>query len=139
MHVENAMKPREAQARDLFLAPEDGPFVMVNLLKFREVADYPDGEQVSGLEAYMRYGQRMSALVEAVGGRMIYSGRVVSLMIGEVEDLWDAVGLVEYPSRAAFLEITQSPEFHEIEAHRTAGLAGQLNIETKSSVRSPAA
>jgi uncharacterized protein (DUF1330 family) len=139
MNVENAVKPREEQARDLFLAPEDGPFVMVNLLKFKDVADYPDGEQVSGLEAYLRYGQRMSGLVEAVGGRMIYSGRVVSLMIGEVEDLWDAVGLVEYPSRAAFLEITRSPEFHEIEAHRTAGLAGQLNIETKSGVRSPAA
>jgi uncharacterized protein (DUF1330 family) len=48
-----------------------------------------------------------------------------------VEDLWDAVGIVEYPSRAAFRAITQSPEFHEIELHRIAGLAGQLNIETK--------
>jgi uncharacterized protein (DUF1330 family) len=131
MKVENKVMPSPEQARATFLAPEDGPIVMVNLLKFKEKATYGSGEAVTGREAYMRYGARMRGLVEKSGGRFIFTGDVVRLMLGEVEDLWDAVGIVEYPSRAAFRAITQSPEFHEIELHRIAGLAGQLNIETK--------
>ena len=105
---------------------------MVNLLKFKENADYESGEQVSGREAYMRYGAKVRLIVESLGGRMVYSGAVAGLMVGVVEDLWDAVALMEYPSRAAFMQMVQMPEYHEIEVHRKAGLAGQLNIETKA-------
>ncbi|WP_374574410.1 DUF1330 domain-containing protein [Phenylobacterium sp.] len=132
MNVENAVMPTQDQIAAIFGSPEDGPFVMVNLLKFKDVATYPDGEQVSGREAYMRYGDRVRVLAESMGCRMLFSGAVKGLMLGEVEELWDAVALMEYPSRATFLAMTQTPEFHEIEAHRMAGLAGQLNIETKS-------
>jgi len=132
MNVVNAVMPTMEQISATFHAPEEGPFVMVNLLKFRDVADYPDGEQVSGRDAYMRYGEKVRLLVESLGGRMIFSGAVTGLMLGEVEELWDAVALMEYPSRAAFWKMTQMPEFHEIEGHRKAGLAGQLNIETRS-------
>jgi hypothetical protein len=57
---------------------------------------------------------------------------VTGLLLGEVEDLWDAVGLVEYPSLAAFQGMIQSPGLRAIEHHRVAGLAGQLNIRTRS-------
>jgi uncharacterized protein (DUF1330 family) len=73
----------------------------------------------------------MKKMVEAEGGRLIYSGDVKSLMLGVVDDLWDSVGLMEYPSRAVFQKILSSPAYREIEVHRHAGLAGQLNIETK--------
>lgn len=62
---------------------------------------------------------------------MIFAGSVDGLMLGEVDELWDQVALVEYPSRAAFLEMVMSPEYHAIEEHREAGLAGQLNIGTR--------
>jgi uncharacterized protein (DUF1330 family) len=133
MKVANAVMPTQSQAIDLFKAPEDGPFVMVNLLKFKEKADYGDGKAsgITGREAYERYSSKMVKLVEKAGGRMIYAGRAVRMMIGVADPMWDVVGLIEYPSRAAFLSIAQSPEFHEIERHRLAGLEGQLNIETK--------
>jgi uncharacterized protein (DUF1330 family) len=133
MKVANAVMPTQAQAIDLFKAAEDGPFVMVNLLKFKESADYGDGQHsgLSGRDAYERYSTKMVKLVEKAGGRMIFAGRAVRMMIGVADPMWDVVGLIEYPSRAAFLSITQSPEFHEIERHRVAGLEGQLNIETK--------
>ena len=51
-------------------------------------------------------------------------------MLGEAEELWDKVAIAMYPSRAAMLEMMSSPEMQEIGAHRAAGLAGQLNIET---------
>ena len=54
MNVVNAVFPPAEQAAAFFGAAEDGPFVMVNLLKFKEHADYPDGSDagLSGREAY---------------------------------------------------------------------------------------
>ena len=70
-------------------------------------------------------------MVQDLGGRMIYAGDVSFLMLGEVEELWDQVALVEYPNRAALFAMASSPEYQEIAVHREAGLAGQLNIETR--------
>lgn len=133
MKVENAVMPSPEQAMGFFGGPEDGPFVMVNLLKFKDRAEYPDGSDshISGFEAYMRYGDEVRKLVEGLGGRVRYQGRVTGLLLGEVEDLWDVVALAEYPSLAAFQQMAMSPAMHAIEHHRVAGLAGQLNIRTK--------
>ena len=134
MKVENAVLPPMAQAMEFFGAPEDGPFIMVNLLKFKSKAEYADGSDahLTGREAYARYGEGVTKLVEALGGAMHYSGEVTGLMIGEVEELWDLVALVEYPSLAAFRDMALSPAMQAIEHHRKAGLAGQLNIKTKA-------
>ena len=131
MKVENQVHPNPEQIQT-FLA-EDGPVCMVNLLKFREKAAYPDGRdpELSGREAYMRYGQEMIKLVEGTGGRFIFGAEVNSLLLGEVEQLWDEVGIVEYPSAKALIEIASSEEFRKIEVHRVAGLEGQLNLTTR--------
>ncbi len=133
MKVENAVIPPPTQAMAFFGGEEDGPFVMVNLLKFKPRAEYADGSDahLTGREAYARYGAEVAKLVEALGGKIRYSGAVTGLLIGEVEELWDMVALAEYPSLAAFREMAMSPAMHAIEHHRKAGLAGQLNIRTK--------
>ena len=107
---------------------------MVNLLKFREKAEYADGSEpeLSGRDAYLRYGAGVQACIAAVGGRARFSGFVTDLMLGEVEELWDMVAIAEYPSRAAMMQMVQSPEYQAITKHRDAGLAGQLNIRTKA-------
>ena len=133
MKVTNAMQPNADQIREWLDGKDDTPIVMVNLLKFKEKADYPDGRDadLSGREAYMRYGQAMGQLVAENGGRMILSGRTNMTLIGEVEEDWDVVALVEYKSRKSMQQITQSPDYAAIEEHRNAGLAGQINIEVK--------
>ncbi|OYY89908.1 MAG: DUF1330 domain-containing protein [Sphingomonas sp. 28-66-16] len=133
MHVANAVMPTPDQIAAFFSAVEDGPFTMVNLLKFKAKADYPDGRdaQLTGFEAYMRYGMAVGAHIEAVGGRPGYAGRVTGLMLGEVEELWDMVALAEYPSLAAFQAMVANPGYQAISVHREAGLAGQLNIKTQ--------
>lgn len=133
MIVTNAVFPNAEQATAFFGGEEDGPFVMVNLLKFKEHAEYEDGSEseLSGREAYLRYGAAVQACLAAVGGQGRFSGMVSGLLLGEVEDLWDMVALAEYPSRAAMMAMIQSPEYQAIEKHRKAGLAGQLNIRTK--------
>ncbi|HZT66290.1 MAG TPA: DUF1330 domain-containing protein [Acidimicrobiales bacterium] len=134
MQVTNEVIPNPSAAAAFFAGPDDGPFVMVNLLRFKDQADYGDGTdaQLSGREAYERYGVEVRKLVEGLGGRVLYSGAVTGLLLGEVEDLWDAVALVEYPSLASFQDVIRSPEMRTIEHHRMAGLAGQLNIRTTS-------
>ncbi|MBS0490763.1 MULTISPECIES: DUF1330 domain-containing protein [unclassified Phenylobacterium] len=133
MNVVNAVYPPHEQAMEFFGSAEDGPFVMVNLLKFKPRAEYADGADghLTGAEAYARYADEVRKLVEGLGGKVRYGGHVTGLLIGEVEDLWDMIALAEYPSLAAFQQMAMSPQMHAIEHHRTAGLAGQLNIRTK--------
>jgi len=133
MEVVNQVVPTMERAMEFFGGVEDGPFVMVNLLKYKPHAEYEDGADahLTGAEAYARYGEAVREMVAALGGRIRYSSTVTGLMLGEVEELWDAVALAEYPSLAAFRQMAMSPEMHAIEHHRMAGLAGQLNIRTK--------
>lgn len=133
MNVENRVYPEPEQLQRLRGYKEaDGPIVMVNLLKFRDRAHYPDGSDahLSGRDAYVRYARAVAGLVESVGGKVLFAGAVTSLTLGRVDELWDEVALAEYPSRADFLRMMMSPELRAIEVHRAAGLEGQLNIET---------
>ena len=129
MEVTNAVHPLDEQITSFFSTATDGPFVMVNLLRFKAQADYGDGpSDLTGREAYERYGAAVTALIEARGGRLVFGGDVTGLIVGEIEEPWDLIALVEYPSPKVFTEIMLSPEYAEIEPHRIAGLAGQLNI-----------
>jgi uncharacterized protein (DUF1330 family) len=136
MNVKNAVYPTPEQAQAFFASPEDGPFVMLNLLKFKAFATYADGSdaQLTGAEAYARYGVEVAKLLVAHGGRVRYSGKVTSLMLGTVDALWDAVAMAEYPSYAAFMAMATSDAYKAIEHHRFAGLEGQLNIRTKATL-----
>ena len=133
MNVINAVFPDADQIAAFASGAEDGAFVMVNLLKFREKAAYADGSEpeLSGREAYARYGLAVRNCIEAVGGAPVFAGAVTELMLGETDELWDMVALVQYPSRAAMMTMVRSPAYQAIEKHRIAGLAGQLNIRTR--------
>ena len=69
--------------------------------------------------------------LKKVGGKTIFSGVISRLMLGEVEELWDWIAIARYPSRKAMLKMITDPSYLESEKHRSAGLKGQLNIETK--------
>ena len=120
-----AIYPTPEQMQKLMAGPQDQPVVMVNLLRFKPRADAAD-EGVSGQEAYMRYASKMRKFVESKGGRFIWVGQVDSQVIGEGGEGFHTVGLVEYPSRKAFLEIASDPYVqNDIGAHREAGLESQ--------------
>jgi uncharacterized protein (DUF1330 family) len=92
---------------------------MLNLLKFKKRAT---GEEGTGADAYRRYADAVVKMVEARGGKVLWSGRATHVLIGSEADKWDAVALVQYPNPSAFLEMATSSEMHDIHGHREAGL-----------------
>jgi uncharacterized protein (DUF1330 family) len=136
MEYHNALQPTEEQIAGFFEPGDDQQIYMVNLLKYKEKANYEDGREtdLSGREAYGLYAEGVVKTLAAVNGSVVFSGTVSRLMLGEVEELWDDVAIATYPSRAAMLEMASSEEYQKISVHRDAGLAGQLNIETHAQI-----
>lgn len=133
MDVTNKLYPTEGQTEALQSSSDMGEVHLLNLLKFKENAEYKDGRQtnLTGKQAYDLYSKAVFKILEKYGAQAVFYSEVTELVIGEVEDLWDSVLIVKYPSRQALFDMTSSPEFKEASVHREAGLAGQLNIETK--------
>ncbi|MDA9608680.1 DUF1330 domain-containing protein [SAR86 cluster bacterium] len=133
MKVENRVKPNDEQMAGFLEGDIDSPIEMVNLLKFKDKAEYEDGRatEMTGEEAYAIYAMEVQEHLKKVGGKSIFFGTVERLMLGEVEELWDWVAIAKYPSRKAMLKMMSDPDYQESEKHRSAGLKGQLNIETK--------
>ena len=132
MIFENRMTHTEERRSNLLRDNDKGPVNMVNLLKFKDKAVYEDGRetQLSGLEAYDAYGGPMGELIANGGGKVAYTSVVDSLVVGEADELWDVVVIIEYPSRKKFLELISSPEARLLQVHRTTGLAGQMLLAT---------
>ena len=100
-------------ALDALLAlPDDGPVVMLNLLKFE-----PGG----GSKAYAQYSRDFLELLKEAGGRFVFTGRAEQLLVGEGE--WHYVALVEYPSRKSAVDLFRSERYAEIHGNREQGLS----------------
>jgi len=133
MQVENEVFPTAPERlKGMMEKGPDGPIFMVNLLKFKDKAEYDDGRpcDLSGRDAYMIYGRAVTELLPKFGGRGLFAGDVTFLALGQVEELWDEIAIAMYPDRASMVRMSLSEEWREIAVHRMAGLKGQLNIET---------
>jgi uncharacterized protein (DUF1330 family) len=115
----SAIRPNKEQFLDLMNAPDEGPVVMLNLLKFKAKAD--DGAS-SGAKEYGKYTDAVIQMVESRGGKMLWLGKADQVLIGNADEDWDAVALVQYPSRKAFIDMTTSKEYESAHEHRESGL-----------------
>ena len=133
MEVINEVLPTSSERIKEMMEPgPEGPIYMINLLKFKEHAEYEDGRdtQLTGYEAYQIYGKGVAQLLPKYGGEGFFMGDVTFLSLGQVEELWDEVAIAKYPDRGSLVQMTSSEEWQALAVHRAAGLAGQLNIET---------
>lgn len=105
-----------------------GKIVMLNLLKFREKADYSNlealqpNEEISGEEAYQLYIENTLPELKKAGGRVIYYGKSGSFLIGPESEKWDAILLVEHASVMKFMQFAQNEDYLKTAGHRTAAL-----------------
>lgn len=133
MQVINEVLPTDPKQIDAMMQPGPaGPVFMVNLLKFKDKAEYADGREcaLSGREAYNIYGKAIMKVLPEFGGKLVFVGNTTFLALGQAEELWDEVAIIMYPDRGALLRMSMSQAWQEISVHREAGLKGQLNIET---------
>ena len=115
-----------ALARRLGL--DAGPLVMLNLLRFRDVADYSEAPElappapISGAEAYARYAAGIAPLLAASGGAVVFEGRGGDWFIGPEAERWDKVLMVRQASLGAFFGFAGDPAARAILGHRQAAL-----------------
>ncbi|MEO1061817.1 MAG: hypothetical protein AAFZ07_10390 [Actinomycetota bacterium] len=110
-------------ARLATTAPEDdGPVWMVNLMRYREVADYADGREstLSGREADDLYTPLES--LAGVGAEIAFVADVQDQFLNDSPP-WDRVAVVRYPTRRAFIEMQSRPDFQRQHVHKDAGMA----------------
>ena len=129
MDIDRSIDPTSDQMRSLRDKGPDGPIVMVNLLKFRTHAQYPEGSNetpCSGQQAYARYQDAFTVAVGDVShADVIYDGPVNQVFIGRAgarETDWDKVLIVRYPSRQHFLGMMADTRYRAALVHRYAGL-----------------
>ena len=102
--------------------PEDGPIHMLNLVRLRDKADYPDGTDATGAEAYAAYGRESAPIFKRVGGRIAWSGDFRLMLIGPEDEKWDVCFIAEYPGSTAFVEMVKDPDYQKAVRHRQAAV-----------------
>ncbi len=109
-----------------------GPVQMVNLLRYREQADYGHGSAFplcSGRKAYFQryvpaFAQVAATVAPGEAFMPVYIGNVAATVVGAEGEAWDDIASLEYPSFKALKKITDSPEYEaEAAPHRRAALA----------------
>ena len=103
--------PNAEAFQSLMSRADEGPVVMLNLLRFK-----PAG----GAEMYAKYGEAVAPLLRKCGGRVLYMGQPAELLIGH--ERWDSLLLVEYPTRGALIGMVTSPEYQAIQHLRDESL-----------------
>jgi uncharacterized protein (DUF1330 family) len=126
--MQTYLDPTQESGRAFFMRGITGKIVMLNLLRYREVADYaasPElapAEPIAGEAAYRLYMEHTMPHLEQSGGRLLFFGRGGPFLIGPPEERWDAAMLVEQSSPAAFIAFASNPEYLAGMGHRTAAL-----------------
>jgi hypothetical protein len=116
------------QGARFFGNPPAGEVVMLNLLRFRDQADYshapklePEGG-ISGEGAYRLYMEAITPLLEASGGALLFAGTADHFLIGPAQERWDFTMLVRQSSAQSFLAFASDPAAQVATCHRTAAL-----------------
>ena len=122
---------------DAFKAlPRDEPIHMLNLLTYRDLAEYPTGHEHagkgwSGRRAYQEYGTASGPIFRRVGGSIVWRGAFQCMVTGPEQMRWDDGFIAQYPNAAAFLEMVKDPEYQLAVVNRTAALADSRLIRFK--------
>lgn len=122
------LEPTEEAGRAFFLRGIAGGVVMLNLLRFRETADYSASPElapaapISGEEAYRLYMEHTLPHLQKSGGKLLFYGRGGRFLIGPDDERWDAAMLVQQSSTAAFMAFASDAEYLAGIGHRTAAL-----------------
>lgn len=128
--------PSRANFEAFKALPRDEPIHMLNLLTYRDRAEYPVGHEHagkgwSGRRAYQEYGTASGPIFRRVGGSIVWRGAFQCMVTGPDQLRWDDGFVAQYPNAAAFLEMVKDPQYQLAVANRTAALADSRLIRFK--------
>ncbi len=84
-------------------------FQMLNLLKF---VDKVDGTDLTGLQQYHKYMKAVLPFFLEAKAKVVYDGKPYFTLIGPSEVLeWDKVIIVEYATKASFINMVSTPGY----------------------------
>lgn len=138
--MSKTVRPTQQQIAAFMTGEHDGkPVAMLNMLKYREKAEYtpdylahhPEATGRSGREAYEIYSKQTMPFLFSVGGQLLWMSDVRSSLIGPAEETWDRIFLVYYPSRDALRKMLSNPAYQATGVHRDAALRDSRLIETR--------
>src|SRR5260370_8374628 len=86
-----------------------GPIHMLNLVRLRDRAVYPDGRAATGAEAYAAYGRESARVFARLGGSILWRGRFELMLIGPPDERWDLSFIAPYPTVPAFVPMIPAP------------------------------
>ena len=107
--------------------PRDEPIHMLNLLEYREQAEYPQGHEHagkgwSGRRAYEEYGKTSGPIFRRVGGTIVWRGSFQTMVTGPDAKRWHDGFVAQYPNAGAFFEMIKDPDYQQAVVNRTAAL-----------------
>jgi len=103
--------------------PRDEPLHMLNLIRLRDQAAYPDGRTATGAQAYKTYGEVSGPIFQRVGGTILWRGQPRVTLIGPAEEDWHVSFIATYPNAHAFMEMVTDPVYQsEAVPHRQAAV-----------------
>jgi uncharacterized protein (DUF1330 family) len=116
--------------------PRDEPIHMLNLLLYREQAEYPAGHPNagkgwSGRRAYEEYGRTSGPIFRRVGGSIVWRGAFQAMVTGPDDRRWDDGFVAQYPNSAAFFEMIKDPDYQQAVVNRTAALVDSRLVRFK--------
>lgn len=126
--TERYIDATDESAIQLFSRNISGEVVMLNLLKFRELADYsafPDlapENPLSGREAFQRYIDHTLPFLHGSGGGIEFLGEGGKFFVGPQDERWDLVMLIRQDSLNSFIAFATNEAYLAGVGHRTAAL-----------------
>ncbi len=126
--------PEREQFEAFKALDRDHPIEMLNLVKFRETAQYPSDHPLAaagltGAQAYGNYGSETAPIIARIGASILWRGAFQTVLIGPQDEAWDEVFIARYPTAHAFLEMVTDPSYRAAVIHR------QAAVETSRLIR----
>ena len=132
--MSNNVDPTRQQFDTFKSLPRDTPIMMLNLIRLHDEAQYSDGRNASGVQAYKRYGEESGPIFKRVGGEIIWRGKPECMVIGPMEEMWDVAFIARYPNADAFLAMITDAHYKQVVAHRQAAVLDSRLIRLGDSV-----
>lgn len=128
MTFESYIDPSPANFQAFKDLPRDTPINMLNLLLYKDLAEYPAGHEHagkswSGRRAYEEYGATSGPIFRRLGGQILWRGRFETMVTGPEVRAWHDGFIAQYPNAGAFFAMIKDPEYQEAVVNRTAALA----------------